>query len=129
MTRIQLARLAAYVVVVAIGGGGLWRAEAATDDLHDLVQAEAREEEREDAQTCVPSWDVRERIRLSDEEHGEAAGEALIETVQPDNQEIVESYRRNLAARLRTASEVVPDPECDLEDAERRLAEDPVGNG
>lgn len=108
-----------YVALVALVAWGLLRQQHTVEQLHDIIDAEEAEERVEDAVRCVASWEVREEIRQSDEDHGLAAGEALIDVVETSDPVLIERYRERLAARLREASDQVSDPTCNLAEAQQ----------
>lgn len=121
-------RLAVYVALVALAVWGLLRQQYTVDELHELVAREAAEDDVEEAVRCIGSWEVRGEIRRSDEEHGRAAGEALIDVVQPEDPAVVEEYRARLAERLQDASATIDDPDCDLEAAEALVERSAAGS-
>jgi hypothetical protein len=116
---------------LVLGGSSMWgfvRDERADDRLEQLVEGDERQAELDAAGQCVVAWEVRQQIRASDEAHGLAAGEALLEVAsardEPPDPAVVAAYRDALRRHL-TSSEADPieDPACDLAAARRKLDE------
>lgn len=115
-------QLVAYLILAA----GIGLSQKTT---HDLVVDERAEDRIEEAQQCVTSWTAREDIRDA-VERGTRGGarvgaESIIGVATDPDPEQVAQFRElidhNADAEVAAARSEIPDPDCDLEAARRRL--------
>lgn len=119
MSRPQLRRLAAYVLVVGAFAGGLWRvettanrAEETADELHEVV-------ETDEARRCVNAWAARRDSRdMTEASYRRNAATLLSFARDPERAAAYEAQVERDVIEIRS---VLPDPECGLEAAQRRL--------
>lgn len=103
--------LGAYILIVVVGSYGFyaWQSEI---------------QNRTDTQ-CVAAWEVRDHIRNSIERAAVGSAEALINTViaggRSVDDPIFKQYRDEVKVQVDRAKAQLPDPECDLEEAQQRL--------
>lgn len=93
---------------------GLWRVE----DQGNRIERESAVRADE---TCVTGWMVREDIRSAIDKAIRAGAEALI-TIAGAEPQVVDAYRAQIEDRIAAAIAEIPDPDCDLDAARRRLA-------
>lgn len=102
-------RLAAYLLVVAMGAVGFWRVETTVSRLDEVVS-------ENEAQQCVNSWMARAQIR----EAITIPGEAIIQVSPSADPARVAEFREAVDHLVRAA---FPDPDCDLDAAMRVLGD------
>lgn len=118
------ARLAAYVGIVVTLAFGLWRVETTAAQGRERLEDEA---DVRAADSCVTAWTVREDIRDAIQKGAEAHqasllaafGQFVTDTATFD--QFAEVYRTELGERFVAARAEIPNPDCDLEAARRRL--------
>lgn len=122
-------QLAAYVGVVAVAAAGLWRVESTANEANDAARAVDHEAQTRADESCVTAWSVREDIRDAIEKGAKAHQEALlaaIHAVQTNPNGLAQFeriYREALPREFVGTREEIPDPDCDLDAAERRLGD------
>jgi len=116
VTRLWALRLAAYMLVVVMGTVGLWQVE------HNQ-NAIARETRTRNDEQCVTGWTTREDIRDAVEQATTAGAEALIAIAGDAPPERVDAYRAAVAQQAQAARDEIPNPDCDLLAAKRRLGQ------
>lgn len=102
---VRYARIGVYVVVVAMFAGGLWLTDYRFDQA---LQAVAEQREIDRAQGCIGSWEGRLGVR--------SLIDGLVSASAGTDPARVAAFREDMARRL-------PDPDCDLEAAQRRVAQ------
>ena len=108
MNRRGAGRIAAYLAVVVVGAGGLWRVETTARRASDLAEKVEREDELGDARQCVNAWEGRRGVR--------SLIDGLVAASSSADPARVQAFREDMARRL-------PDPECDLDAAEATVAD------
>lgn len=119
-------RLAAYLFVIAVMAGGLWRvettagrAENTADELHEIVEID-------EARRCVNAWAVRRDNRdMTEASYRRNAATLLSFARDPER---AAAYEAQVELDVIEIRSVLPDPDCDLEAAQLRL-EDDLENG
>lgn len=111
--------MAAYVLIVVVMAFGLWRVETTANRAEETADRLDAETELNDAQRCVNAWEGREDTRDMAEAGYRRNAETLLSFAgdSPRAQEYREQVERDVV-EIRAA---LPDPECSLEAAERRL--------
>lgn len=117
MTRLGLARVVAYLLVVGLGGIGVFRVEREID-------ARARSERIEDARDCLEVWDrYRGALRVISDaaEVGALVGtDAHLDLLMSTDAERHQAHgfiAERLPRQLRPVLETYPQPECDEDHA------------
>jgi hypothetical protein len=109
--RWQRARPWVWAAAIAVMAGGLWRVETTARTAHEAVDRVEASERLDDARACLNAWEGRLGVR--------ALFEAIVTAAQNVDPEVLASFRDDVAHRL-------PDPDCDLAEAQRVLAERPL---
>jgi hypothetical protein len=111
-------RLAAYVFFVIVVALVVGRVEQNASDGRDRLEREAQTRADEG---CVSAWAVRQDIRNGITAATLAGGEAIIAVATDVDAAQLAAFREQLDTQAAVAAAEIPDPECDLEAAERRL--------
>jgi hypothetical protein len=74
------------------------------------------------AELCVASWAAREDTRDMAEAAYRRNAQTLIGLASGDNPEVVEEYKRQVETDVVEIRAVLPDPTCDLQAAQARVA-------
>lgn len=108
MTWHARARFVAWVTVVVVGSWGIW---SVRDQNHQLAEVVAEQDHQADvdrARACVASWEGRQGVR--------SLIDGLITASGGTDPARAAQFRADMNERL-------PDPACDLEAAQLRVAE------
>jgi len=101
---------------------GLWQGHENDEDLHALIRAEQHEDTVEEAQRCVTAWSVREDVRDGDEQTYRSNAETLISLATTTSPERIAQYRELVERDVKEIRAQLPNPDCDLDAANRLLA-------
>lgn len=121
MSRPQLRRLAAYVLVVGAFAGGLWRVETTANRAEVTARDFSEDVELDAAQRCVTSWTARRDMRDMAETSYRRNAETLLSFARDSDR--AAAYRAQVERDVVEIRSALPNPECDLEAAQRRLEE------
>lgn len=127
-------RLITYVLLVALAVYGLWRYQLVSNEAHDAAlqaqataKAEAAEDEVEEAEACITAWGVREDIRDAIQLTSNGTRRALVEAIGPfarsrvNLEAFAKAYAETQGRAVEAARKTIPDPECPLQAAEKRI--------
>jgi hypothetical protein len=102
-----IARLGAYILVVAVSAFGFWYVED--------VRADA------EAQDCVAAWQARDDIREAIKAAATVPVEAAVAVFPNAAADRIQQLRDEAERRIVEATTSIRDPDCDLQAAHKRL--------
>lgn len=105
----------AVVQAVLMGGGAYTLLET-----RQLANENGQEAEIDEARQCVNSWQSRAQIREAIAIPGEAIIEAAEASPGETTPEAIEAFRASIERRILAT---FPDPNCDLEAAQRKVGD------
>ncbi len=114
-------RVVLYVALGLLVSFIVGRQEQSIDDLHQVIESEAREDRVEAAEACVSAWEGRADIRDQAEAGYRRNARTLLDLADnPDNPRAA-AYRDQVELDVDEIRAELPDPECSLGHARRVL--------
>lgn len=111
---------AGYLILVVGIAFALLVSQRNSDETRDLAESNQREVELRADEQCVSAWAAREDIRDMAEGSYRRIAQTLIDVFDEPESDL---YRRLIERDVAEIRAFLPDPECDLEAARRRLDE------
>jgi len=102
---------------------GLWLSRANDQHQRELVRAELAEDKVEEAQRCVNVWRGRVDIRDMAEAVYRTNAETLVSLATSTDPERINQYLELVELDVAAIRAELPDPDCDLQDAQQILDE------
>lgn len=99
------------------------RQEQSIDDLHQVIESEAREDRAEAAEACVRAWEGRVDIRDQAEAVYRRNARTLLDLADNPDSPRVAAYREQVELDIDEIRAELPDPECSVGHARRILEE------